>query len=146
MSESLLARLDPTKRVLKRAQYEAFEFSLFDGDVLVRNASHAEPENHEYNVQYNVRMIDGVPTSCGCPADQRYTGPCKHRIAVAIRRSILDAVEQMQMVADGGAVTDEQPETGVEDDATPDDCDCDVLDDYFPCWACVDSGRRELPE
>ncbi|WEL28023.1 SWIM zinc finger family protein [Haloferax volcanii] len=141
MSEPLLARLDPTKRVLKRAQYEAFEFSLFGGDVLVRNVSHADPENHEYNV----RIVDGVPTDCECPADKSYSGPCKHRVAVAIRRPILDAVEQMQMVADGGVVTKEQPETGVEDDEAPDNCDCEMLDGDFPCWACVDSGRRELP-
>ncbi|MFC7130585.1 SWIM zinc finger family protein [Haloferax chudinovii] len=141
MSEPLLARLDPTKRVLKRAQYEAFEFSLFGGDVLVRNASHADPENHEYNVQ----IVDGLPTSCECPADKKYAGPCKHRVAVAIRRPVLDAVEQMQMVADGGVVTNEQPKTEVEDGSKPQNCDCEMLDDDFPCWACVESGRRELP-
>ncbi|REA00518.1 hypothetical protein DEQ92_19810 [Haloferax sp. Atlit-6N] len=141
MSESLLARLSPTKRVLKRAQYEAFEFSLLDGDVLVHNASHADPENHEYNV----RIVNGVPDACECPADEKYTGPCKHRVAVAIRRPILDAVEQMQIVADGGVVSNEQSKAEVDDDATPDDCDCELLDNDFPCWVCVDSGRRELP-
>ncbi len=31
-----------------------------------------------------------------------------------------------------------------EDDAEPEECDCDGLDG-FPCWPCVKSGRKELP-
>ena len=31
-----------------------------------------------------------------------------------------------------------------EDDAEPEDCDCDGLGD-FPCWPCVRTGRKELP-
>ena len=74
MTQSLLERLSPTNRVLKRAQYEAFAFSLYDGDVLVRNESHLNPADHEYRVT----VVDGIPTACECPADKRFDGLCKH--------------------------------------------------------------------
>jgi hypothetical protein len=140
MTEPLLAELDPTDRVLKRAQYEAFEFSLFDGDVLVRNESYADPENHEYRV----RFVDGVPASCECPDDDAYPGPCKHRVAVAIRRPIVDAVQQRQIAADGGVINEQPPNTS--DETKSETCDCGELPDDFPCWECVESGRRDIPD
>ncbi|AZH24780.1 SWIM zinc finger family protein [Haloplanus aerogenes] len=82
-----LTQLDVSTRVLKRAQYEAFEFTLEPDGVRVRNGSYADPENHEYLV----RVADGLPISCTCPADARFAGACKHRLAVAIRRPILTA-------------------------------------------------------
>lgn len=92
MSPHVLERLDPSSTVLKRAQYEAFSFTLYEGDVLVRNESHAEPMNHEYRVT----VQDGVPATCECPADRYHSGPCKHRVAVAIRTPVLDAAVMMQ--------------------------------------------------
>ena len=97
MTQSLLERLSPTNRVLKRAQYEAFAFSLYDGDILIRNESHLDPADHEYRVT----VVDGIPESCECPADERFDGPCKHRTAIAIRPTILDVATQMQLVDDG---------------------------------------------
>ncbi len=38
-----LANLETTSRVRKRAQYEALEFELQNGDVRVRNGSYADP-------------------------------------------------------------------------------------------------------
>lgn len=76
--------------VLKRAQYEAFSFSWLDGDVQVRNESHADPDNHEYVV----RVENGIPIACTCPADTQYDYPCKHRISLAIRRPVMEFVEQ----------------------------------------------------
>src|SRR6056297_4311362 len=93
-----LANLETTNRVRKRAQYEAFEFELRDGDICVRNGSYADPENHEYTV----RVEDDLPTACTCPADATYSGACKHRVAVALRQPILDAVRHHQLLADGG--------------------------------------------
>ena len=93
MSTQLLEQLNPTTRVLKRAQYEAFEFSLFDGDVIVRNESHSHPKDHEYRVS----IIDSVPTACECLADQHNDGPCKHRVAVAIRPLIIESVTSMRV-------------------------------------------------
>jgi len=61
MAITLLDSLEPTNRVLKRAQYEAFEFSLLDGDIRVRNESHQNPADHEYRVTV---VVDGVPAAC----------------------------------------------------------------------------------
>ncbi len=105
MPQTILERLSPTNRVLKRAQYEALAFSLYDGDVLVRNESHLNPTDHEYRVT----IVDGIPTTCECPADKRFEGPCKHRTAIAVRPTILDVATQMQLVADGGVTTESTP-------------------------------------
>jgi hypothetical protein len=91
-----LTRLQTNRRTIKRAQYEAFEFSLMTRGILVRNASHANPADHEYLVT----IRDGLPASCECPADEHYEGACKHRVAVAIRRPVLDAAIAAQRVSD----------------------------------------------
>ncbi|UHQ99197.1 SWIM zinc finger domain-containing protein (plasmid) [Natrinema zhouii] len=91
-----IERLEPTQRTLRRAQYEAFEFELVAQGVLVRNASHANPEDHEYLVT----IEDGLPHSCPCPADEHYQGACKHRVAVAIRTSVLEAVRNAQRICE----------------------------------------------
>lgn len=138
MTEHLLTTLSPSQRVLKRAQYEAFEFSLYEGDVLVRNGSHADPENHEYRVSVD----DGLPVNCTCPANSKYAGPCKHRVAVAIRRPILDAVQTMQIVSDGGIVP--QVDGGSDTEESRCEYGCEEYPKLFPCWECVWTGRRSL--
>ena len=60
MTQTALERLSPTNRILKRAQYEAFAFSPYDVDVLVRNESHLNPADHEYRIT----VVDGIPTTC----------------------------------------------------------------------------------
>jgi len=140
MPSHALTDLDPTNRVLKRAQYEAFAFSLLDGDVVVRNDSHPNPADHEYRVHID----DGVPVNCECPADE-YEGPCKHRVAVAIRTRILELAVQMRDVANTGRPDGEQIDTQAADSSPP-QCDCDSLPGDFPCWECVRTNRRELPE
>jgi len=146
-----LQQLDFSTRVAKRAQYEAFEFSLSPGGVTVRNGSHANPGEHEYLV----RVEDGIPAACACPADEQYEGACKHRVAVAIRRPLLDAVGEadgsQSIAADGGRVTsptEEKPDTGpLQDGRTArDEEGCSECIDDFPCWECVRTGRKELPE
>jgi len=141
MSRTLLDRLDPTNRVLKRAQYEAFAFALFDGDVQVRNESHLDPENHEYRVT----IQDGLPVACECPADETYDGPCKHRVAVAIRPRVLEVVATVRIVADSGRTVNDQSIPPESESEPPENCDCAKLAD-FPCWECVRAGRRELPD
>lgn len=144
MSTNPLEELSVTKRTVKRAQYEAFEFSLAPDGVQVRNTSHANPGDHEYLVEID----DGVPTACTCPADETYSGACKHRIAVAIRRPIIDAATQQQLVADGGTVQSnlEDQRHTADDSSDERDCDCTDLSGEFPCWECYRSGRRELPD
>lgn len=141
-----LAQLDVSNRVLKRAQYEAFEFSLDAnaGGILVRNTSHADPANHEYRAT----VQDDLPIGCECPADANYEGACKHRVAVAIRRPLLDAVRTTQVATDGGTTPRTQTQNVNTSDtaAEPDDCDCADLRGDFPCWECYRAGRRDLPE
>ena len=158
-SADALRQLAPTTRVLKRAQYEAFEFSIRTDGIHIRNTSYADPENHEYLVT----LSEEIPATCTCPADARFEGACKHRVAVAIRGPVLAAARDMtekQIAADGGergAVTSRKSSIGGtphSEDDTPagsgdvepsEDCECDGLDG-FPCWACVDAGRRTVPE
>lgn len=154
MSQCTLAQLDASSRVCKRAQYEAFEFEVGDGGVLVRNNSHEVPSEHEYVVT----ITDGVPSSCECPADERFDGACKHRVAVAIREPVLDAAVAEQVAADGGTVepaaghadvpdqdAESQTEESTENEAEA--CsECAGLSGDFPCWECVRTGRREIPE
>jgi len=147
-----LQQLEFPTRVAKRAQYEAFEFTVSSDGVIVRNGSHANPAEHEYLVA----VEDGVPATCECPADTSYDGACKHRVAVAIRRPLLDAVgaaDSSQLVAaDGGRVTtptDEKPSTGpLQDERTTreEEEECSECIGEFPCWECVRTGRKVLPE
>ncbi|WP_266080635.1 SWIM zinc finger family protein [Haladaptatus caseinilyticus] len=139
----VLSHLRYSKRVAKRAQYEALECSLTARGVLVRNTSHANPVDHEYLVT----VRDGIPIACECPADDRYDGACKHRVGVAIRTPLLQAATDHSLVADGGTQIEKDAETHIEDSYTdqPADCDCDGLGG-FPCWPCVRSGRRDLLE
>ena len=67
----VLSQLTFTKRVAQRARYEALEFTVGIGGVRVRNASHANPVDHEYLVL----VRDGVPVACECPADEQYDMP-----------------------------------------------------------------------
>ncbi|WP_256290841.1 SWIM zinc finger family protein [Halobellus inordinatus] len=142
MPKTLLDSLEPTTRVLKRAQYEAFEFSLLDGDVCVRNNSHQNPSEHEYRVT----VVDGVPAACECPADAAYGGPCKHRVAVAIRPRILDIATKMRAVAYGGVVTDGDRLAGQSSDTDTTQCDNEGLAADFPCSECVCADRRSFPK
>ncbi|MDS0301181.1 SWIM zinc finger domain-containing protein [Halogeometricum sp. S1BR25-6] len=137
MDQLLPADFEPTSRVLKRAQYEAFAFSVLDGDIRVRNESHEKPADHEYLVT----VVNSIPAACECPADATYEGPCKHRVAVAIRPRILDFATKVQVVADGGTRATDHYEP-----AESAQCDCDELNEGFPCWNCVQTGRKALPE
>ncbi|WP_313696025.1 SWIM zinc finger family protein [Halorarum halobium] len=114
-------------------------------------------------------MSDGLPTHCTCPADQKYNGACKHRLAVAIRDPVLDAAIHTQLAADGSGTSQrapaeedpqlahepQQPTPSPDDESTSnsaewDDeefpCECDGLTDDFPCWNCVLANRRALPD
>lgn len=138
-----LEQLEFTTRVAKRAQYEAFEFSITEAGVRVRNCSHEEPADHEYVVS----VEDGLPTACDCPADERFDGACKHRVAVVIRKPVLEAVTATSVAADGGVDGEVVSESDLDvEDGDPDDCDCDELPGDFPCWECVRTGRRTIPD
>lgn len=130
--------LDADVATEKRAQWEAFEFTVLgDGDVEVVNASHESPDDHTYTVH----VEGGIPSDCSCPADTYQAGACKHRVAVAIREPVLEAAsEEQSLRADGGVILEE---FGAEED-DEDECWCDDHD--LPCFDCYLEGRRELPE
>jgi hypothetical protein len=142
-----LERLDFSNRVRKRAEYEAFEFSLVPDGILVRNESYVDPENHEYVVT----VRDGLPVACTCPADARFEGACKHRVAVAMRRPILTLAMQAQAVADGGRTTLRSMDTPTPRDerlADADAIDSDSCEacaelDALPCWECFRTSGDE---
>ncbi|WP_435362313.1 SWIM zinc finger family protein [Haloarchaeobius sp. DFWS5] len=140
MSTNPLTKLQYLTRVGKRAQYEAFEFEIVADGVRVRNGSYANPEEHEYLVTVD----DDFPSSCTCPANQKYEGACKHRVAVAIRQPVLDAAKNQQLVADGGTVAPETSESGSND--AEEACYCDVLRDDFPCWTCYRDAKRDFDD
>ncbi len=134
MTENILHHLGVSdNKVVKCAQYEAFEFELTaPGIVTVRNGSYADPENHEYRV--NVK--GGIPVCCECPADVHHDEPCKHRVAIAIRQPVLTAATE-RPVTDGGPLR-------------PDDCSCWSVDQELPCFPCFnadfDTPNPEVPE
>lgn len=136
--------LEFPRRVAKRAQYEAFEFTITASGVRVRNCSHADPDNHEYIVTVD----DGLPVACDCPADHKYEGACKHRVAVAIRRPVLDAASQHRLqltVCDGGSTTTQRSDPKNQARTSASEACEDCLDE-FPCWDCYRAGKKPLPE
>jgi len=136
MGNSPLEVLEYCEQIAKRAQWEAFEFTVFgEGNVEVVNGSHDNPEDHAYTVQ-----VEGwIPSDCTCPAWEYQEGACKHMLAVEIRETVLEAVSaKPTMKADGG-VTVEAGEAEYSDER-PDDCDCSPLFEDLPCWPCYRDG------
>ncbi|MFH5802248.1 SWIM zinc finger family protein [Haladaptatus sp. CMAA 1911] len=66
--------------------------------------------------------------ACTCPHHVHCDAFCKHMAAVE--------------TATDDRTLDVFPSE--DDDTKPEDCDCDGLGD-FPCWPCVRTGRKELP-
>lgn len=142
MSRHPLTELGPANRVLKRAQYEAFAFSLVARGIRVRNESHRDPADHEYHVT----VSEGVPTRCECPADTIHDTPCKHRVALAVRPRLLELVAAVQTVADATERPAPAHPARGHNNANARACDCAALPDDFPCWECVRTGRQDLSE
>lgn len=135
----VLEVLDADATVEKRASWEAFEFTLLEGDkVEVVNGSHEEPSNHNYTVH----VEGGIPFSCTCPAWEYKDGACKHMVSVAIREPLLEAMSAEPTVKADGGVTVETD--GVDhSDERPEDCDCSPLMKDLPCWPCYRDGFDE---
>ncbi len=137
MSKSVLEVLECDDRVQKRAEWEAFSFTLLgDGDVEVVNGSHENADEHTYTVH----VEGGIPSDCSCPAWEYQSGACKHMVATAIREPVLEAATEDQPARADGGVT---PDSFVTDDRDEDGCWCDDHD--MPCFECFQTGRRDLP-
>ncbi|MFC4987395.1 SWIM zinc finger family protein [Saliphagus infecundisoli] len=105
MTTNALADLDGDAPTAKRAQYEAFELDLEAPSLLrVTNGSYGDDEKHEHT--YRVNIENGVPTTCECPSNTYQDGACKHHVAVAIRKPVLEAAtvdgSQDRVATDGG--------------------------------------------
>lgn len=95
-------------KVLKRAQWEAFEFEIeASGLVKVINGSYGEEKDDH---TYRVKVEDGLPVACECP-HFRYNDDvdlCKHGASLLLREPVLKAAKSQQeaaekaMIADGG--------------------------------------------
>ncbi|WP_435158850.1 hypothetical protein [Haladaptatus sp. DFWS20] len=92
------------------------------------NESHENPTDHQYTVSIDDVTEDLM--ACTCPHHVHRNAFCKHMTAV-------------ETATDDGTL-DAFPSEDKEDDTEPEDCDCDGLGD-FPCWPCVRTGRKELP-
>ncbi|WP_227357306.1 SWIM zinc finger family protein [Haladaptatus salinisoli] len=132
MSTKSPSELEADETAQKRAQWEHFSFDVdAPGLIDVTNESHENPEEHQYVVS-----IDDVThelMACTCPHHIHRNAYCKHMAAV-------------ETATDDGtleAFPSEDDETD-EDDAEPAECDCDGLGG-FPCWPCVRTGQKELP-
>lgn len=77
--------LEADRTTSKRAIYEDLELHPQDGTVLVRNASHADPSEHEYEVTVDPA---GVPTACTCPDHEYRERTCKHMQRVALSQPV----------------------------------------------------------
>jgi hypothetical protein len=116
MSPNVLNRREsvPSTTTLKRAQWEAFAFTVCpNGVVNVTNASYGpDATGHTYSVRLDTTTddADGVPVSCSCPHHQHRDASCKHRVAVAITEPVRIAATHAGRDADvasaEGAETD----------------------------------------
>ncbi|GAA5049469.1 SWIM zinc finger family protein [Haladaptatus pallidirubidus] len=126
MSTKQSAALEVDETAQKRAQWEQFSFDVdAPGLIDVTNESHENPAAHQYTVSIDDVTDDLM--ACTCPHHVHRNAFCKHMAAVetATEDGTLDAFPS-------------------EDEDDAEDCDCDGLGD-FPCWPCVRTGRKELP-
>ena len=139
------------EKTLKRARWEHLRLTACPGArrVNITNYSHgvkaAQTGEHTYTVAIGP---DGLPTECTCPADEYQPGPCKHAVACAADREVLDeamhggsepstdANANQAVATDGGDPVD-QPETCEQ-------CGREGVESYV-CDECADAAdeRRE---
>ncbi len=145
MESNVLSQLQFDASTAKRAQWEAFEFTLeAPGLVRVTNGSYGDDsENHSYRVN----VENGIPVACECKADTYQKGACKHRVAVAIRGPVLSAGAHTPVVADGGQLIDAGDDGAIITE-NPDACEngqvgcCGPDGDDLPCFPCYQTRER----
>ncbi|EFW92348.1 zinc finger SWIM domain protein [Haladaptatus paucihalophilus DX253] len=131
MSTKSPTELESDEKAQKRAQWEQFGFHVeAPGQVEVTNESHDNPADHQYVVTLD--DVTGKAMACTCPHHVHRSAFCKHMTAV-------------ENATDDGTLTafPSDDETD-ENDTESAECDCDGLNG-FPCWPCVRTGRKELP-
>ncbi|WP_458210984.1 SWIM zinc finger family protein [Haladaptatus sp. NG-SE-30] len=129
MSTKTPSELEADETAQKRAQWEQFSFDVdAPGLVEVTNESHENPAAHQYIV--SIDDVTDELMACTCPHHVHRNAFCKHIAAVE------------NATADG--TLDAFPSEDYEGDVELEDCNCEGLDG-FPCWPCVRTGRKELP-
>ncbi|WP_435158823.1 hypothetical protein [Haladaptatus sp. DFWS20] len=128
MSTKQTAARNTAETAQKRAQWEQFDFDVeAPGLVDVTNESHDKPADHQYIVSIDDVTDDAM--ACTGPHHVHRNAFCKHMATV-------------ENTTDDGTLAPFPSED--DDDAEPEDCDCDGLGG-FPCWPCMQTGRKELP-
>lgn len=101
MSKSATDQLECDEQVRKRAQWEAFEFTLLgEGKVEVRNESY--PDEGADDHTYVVEVEDGEPTNCSCPYGEYNNSACKHQVTVGIHAPVIGAVREREEACPNG--------------------------------------------
>lgn len=153
--KSIVNQLDFSTRTGKRVAWEQFEFTV-DGPHLVRvtNASYGYlKDDHSYTVGVADRDGQLIPVECNCPADRHHDSDCKHKVALALCGGpmVMQAAADYQLsgsneVPQGVRTAADKLRADGGDSALYEsnhkECDCGT----FPCWPCVQAGRREIPE
>jgi hypothetical protein len=121
-SGGMSGRDDEQSDIERRAEWEAFEFSVpLAGRVRVQNNSYGDDSNEH---EYVVAVEGGSAEWCTCPHHEHRDERCKHMSAVENQPAIMSAAsasenEIEQARADGGTDTD----TGTGADTDTDDSD-----------------------
>ena len=139
------------EKTLKRARWEHLRLAACPGarHVNITNYSHGVQAARSGEHTYTVSIAqDGLPTGCTCPADKYQPGPCKHAVACAADREVLDEAmhdgsapstdaDANQPVATDGGVTVGDPETCEQ-------CGREGVESYV-CDECADAAdeRRD---
>ncbi|WP_435157865.1 SWIM zinc finger family protein [Haladaptatus sp. DFWS20] len=128
MSTNPSAARDAAGAAQNRAEGEQFTFDVVaPGLIDVTSESHETPADHQYVVSID-DMTDEL-VACTCSHHVHRNAFCKHMAAV-------------ETATNDGTLEAFPSET--IDDAEPENCDCDGLGG-FPCWECVRTGRKVLP-
>ncbi|RBI60358.1 SWIM zinc finger family protein [halophilic archaeon] len=95
------------------------------------NETHENPDEHQYTVTLDDMTEDTL--ACTCP--HHVYRPAHYTHMAAVEDATDDGILE--------AFRSEDNETD-EDDAESEECDRDGLNS-FPCWPCVRTGQKELP-
>ena len=135
------------EQTLKRARWEHLRLAACPGTgrVNVCNLSYGVHEKADHT--YTVTVERGEPTDCTCPAATYQSGPCKHVVAVAADREVLDEA----MHGDSEPSTDDDANQAVVTDGgrDPDPETCEQCGregvEHYVCAECAEAAdeRRD---
>jgi hypothetical protein len=95
MNKSISGQLECDDRVLSRAEWEAFDYTLLgEGQVEVANNSYADDEVWDHT--YIVEVEDGECIRCSCPYADYHDGLCKHQVSIILRKPVLEAATESE--------------------------------------------------